>query len=294
VEHEQDEAGSVFDFVYVDRIRLGSLLAQLDNDGVVSTTKRVGSTATSRSGALKVGVIPVLSVDGSVHDVGAESFERSFDASMALPINAITVLQEAGLLRRTLLPSEGDEGLVPLGGLVHLEGHVAIRDIDLIHRLWQPITQAVVADVPKAQQAAKKKEAEFAWKILKELPPTVQFTMLTNEHLFLWGLLNANDPTLSTHEIGLKHGSSLQGKWHLIGILDAYPEHDDHVPFDLGGGGDILDSLGPIIDQFRVLMGRPKRSFGITPLAIFRPVNDYTQIVAGVDDDAEPTGDSEA
>lgn len=294
MEQEQGKADSVFDFAYVDRVRLGSLLAQLDADGVISTTKRVGSTSSTRTGALKVGVAPILAVDGSVNEVGTDALERSFDASMALPINALTVLQEAGMLRRTLIPIEGGDGLVPLGGLVHLEGFVAVRDIELIRRLWSPMSQLIVESEPKAHQAAKRKEADFAWKILKELPPTVQFTMLTTEHLYVWGLLNASDPTLSTHEIGLKHGSSLQGKWQLIGILDAYPESDDHVPPNLGGAGGLLDFLGPMIDQFRVIMGRPKKSFGITPLALFRPVNDYSQLVGDADGDTADSGENES
>lgn len=263
---KQEKDGSVFDFVYVDRARLGSLLAQLSDDGIVASSKRTSSKSGINQASMKVAAA-ILSADGMVNDAASEALERSFDASMLLPINALTVLQESGLLHEGVCP--GDT-IVPLGGIVHLRGFFAVHDIEMVRRLWQPMVQLMLADEAPHNRKAKREQIDLAGKVIKDIPPTVQFSMLTSDGVSCWGLLNDNDPTFSTHNLGLKHGALLQGEWHLIGILDAYPDNGDGFNPFLGEG--LLGVMGPVMDELRKVIGRPARAFGVTPLALFRPI----------------------
>jgi len=259
VAHEQEKVDSVFDFLYVDRARLGSLLAQLSDDGVVTTAKRTSSHSGTNNGKVMI-TAAVVTADGSVTDTASEGLERSFDASWLLPINALTVLQESGMLH---------EGLVaPLGSLVHVKGRISIRDLELTRRLWEPLTKAMISSFPPNQQKEQRGQIDVAGKIINQMPPSTHLFMDTDQGDEVWGLLVENDPIFSTHALGLKFGSTVQGEWHVIAIMDAQPDDDDQP--QVGASG-LLSMLAPVIDEFRNLMGRPKTAYGITPLAVFRP-----------------------
>lgn len=251
---------SVFDFVYVDHARLGSLLAQLSDDGVVIAARKTSSHTGSNAGKLKF-TAAIVSVDGTTNDSATETLERSFDTRCLLPGNALHVLQESGMLHAGLNS--------PLGSIVHIKGKLTIRDVELAKQLWAPLARLLVADEPPGKRKAKQRGLDMAGRTLKQLPPAVQFSLHTHDCLEAWGVLGDIDSMLDAKALGLKHGSVIQGEWHLVGVLDAEPDRPRYVPVldDTG----LMGTMAPIFDELRKLIGRPVRAHGITPLAIFRP-----------------------
>lgn len=257
---EQEAENSVFDFLYVDRQRLGSLLAQLSDDGVITSAKRTSSTTGSNSGEVKVGTALVASVGGAMSDAATEALEHQFDPSFLLPINALTVLADAGRIKTG--------GAAALGSIVRVNGTLILRDLDLIQRIWSPMIKMILNETPAKDRAKRKEQMDIAGAVLKDLPATVQVILHAGDARY-WGMLNESDPTFSSHFIGLKHGTTLQGEWYVVGILDALP--GAAVATTESGSGDFFAGLSGVLEGMRGLIGRPDSCYGITPLAIFRP-----------------------
>ncbi|MFC5741610.1 DUF6414 family protein [Dyella tabacisoli] len=257
---EQAQDDSIFDFLYVDRQRLASLLAQLSDDGVITLAKRTSSSSTSNNGKFKVGPSAIASAEGGVTDGASEGLERQFDSSFLLPINALTILQQTGRIK--------DESQLTLGSIVQISGKVNLRDLDLIKRLWDPFTKTIIGNAPSHKKAKVKHEIDIAGSVLKEIPPTVQVKLRTATNDF-WGMLNDSDPTFSSHFIALKHGGTLQGEWYIVGILDALPDQAPSESDEMSGN--LIADMAEVVNGLRELVGRPYSAFGITPLAIFRP-----------------------
>jgi len=260
VAHAKEQDDSIFDFLYVDRQRLALFVAQLDDDGVIVQSKRIVGSSMSNQGELKGGIPSVATVGGTISDAATESAERQFDASYSLPLNALSILQSAGRIKK-------EAADLTLGHIVQLEGIVEIRDIDLIKRLWDTFTKNLVDKAPSHKKGTVKHEVSVAGNVLKELPPTTQIFVRTADAGY-WGMLNGADPTFNSHFIGLKHGTRIQGTWQVIGILDALP---DSEPASEETTGNLLSDMSSVINGMRTLLGRPFDSYGITPLAIFRP-----------------------
>jgi hypothetical protein len=85
-------------------------------------------------------------------------------------------------------------------------------------------------------------------------------------------------------DIVLKHGSIVPGKWFMLGVLDGLPDYaaNPDRPGELNEGelavvrladtvaGKAVAHLAPIT---RNLLGRPRGTFAMTPLMIFRQVS---------------------
>lgn len=264
--HDKEKDDSVFDFLYVNRGRLATLLAQLSDEGIITVVKRTSSQSGSNAGGLKVTSL-VATGEGSVTSQATEALEQQFDSSGLLAINALTVLQESGLIHKGL-PA-------PLGQIVLITGDVIVFDVSMVKRIWTPATQLMAAQAKEERKKSGKsagaslnsEHLRLAGGILKEMPDFVQIMIHTEDDV-AWGVVGNEDPSFVPEMIGLKHGSLVQGEWHVLGVVDALPD----APIDLpsGDGVNVLANFSEIVQHMRTLIGRPYSAFGVTPLAIFR------------------------
>jgi hypothetical protein len=78
-----------------------------------------------------------------------------------------------------------------------------------------------------------------------------------------------------TSDMFLKHGTSAQGEWTTLGILDALPDASpDPVARDaLSDSVQNLPQLAANLGRVaRIAFGRPAESYGITSLLMWRPI----------------------
>ena len=172
-------------------------------------------------------------------------------------------------------------------------------DVATFKEAWQKpgVKQFVMATVqgnvpatmgqPKsAQNAAREKakaEAGLLVELLTVLPHLIQ-VQLFGANFSAWCTLAEASLVGPSSDVVLKHGAYVQGEWSLLGILDADPDVtpeqaeggtpnqsiDDLVADMIPSGiGKMTAQLAPIT---RNLLGRPRTSFGVTPLLIFREV----------------------
>lgn len=80
MEQEQQNIDSLFDFLYIDRVRVSSLTAQLHNAGVVTSVKQTISDTDKSNKSVELNV-KILKGKIGADDSIAHSQEKTFDAS---------------------------------------------------------------------------------------------------------------------------------------------------------------------------------------------------------------------
>jgi hypothetical protein len=90
----------------------------------------------------------------------------------------------------------------------------------------------------------------------------------------LWSTIDPAYVVGSASDLHLKHGLTIAGTWHLVGILDclpsiaATPDISGRVVGDKDN--EFSDALKVMLREHRLLMGRPSDCYGVTPLIIMR------------------------
>lgn len=99
VGHDSQKETYLFDFLYVDRPRMGSYIAQLFDDGVHTGTKTTSAVGNQSTGKFS-GSIPALAKgELAATDTTSNGIERQFDAAWSAPLNLIRELQLGGFIQ---------------------------------------------------------------------------------------------------------------------------------------------------------------------------------------------------
>jgi hypothetical protein len=130
---------------------------------------------------------------------------------------------------------------------------------------------------------------QMGFEVLGILPHAVH-AQLQMDQSSVWCSLKPESLVVSADDIFLKHGVVIPGQWHILGILDAQPDDEKKEPqaqyeaaeatmkavgdnaittFVTKGFGGFIDGIAPFA---RMLLGRQSRSYGMTPLLVFRAV----------------------
>jgi len=305
-EPDEHQSVSVYDFLYHDSRRIGSFLAQFDEAGHLQRVTQSESTAkgTRRSWSLAAGggVADLaqgnLSVERGPAEAGAESLERVYDPLWSNALTLLDYLETQEMINRDISKAR-------IGQFVLAQGNLSILDLTLIKSMWSlPSIKAQIAQgargagSPGGNRAERRRaskhpssdesltNAQLLTEIMSIMPHAVQ-AFLTGEGNQIWCSLREDSLVVSSSDLFLKHGASVPGSWHALGILDALPDDDagadefgkltgptaeQHMAIQLllGGFGAVVEGLGPLV---RTLLGRPSRAFGITPLLLFREVS---------------------
>lgn len=290
---------SVYDFLYHDSRRVGSILAQLDRNGLL-TEIRQGEVATKKSKrgfSANIGASTPLTGGGNVgfeltpKEGGGESFERVYDPFWANARFLLDTLDEHEMI-------ESDVTRAQLGSIVLFSGSLSIIDLGMIKELWGlPAIQRLIHSGQQSNEPDTlsrherrsrgkpgKPEVDTNTQLLLEILPTLPHSinaMIGGQNGEAWATLDNQFLVGNGSDLILKHGASIPGQWHMLGILDAAPDFGslDGIAEGLGAVnapvisnsliGTLSGLMAPIV---RFLLGRPVEAYGATPLMIFRKV----------------------
>lgn len=297
---EDPPVASVFDFLYHDARRVGSFLAQFSTYGVLSgvtTTEAVGRAATTRAtGGAGVGFVTVakarVALELGVTDDERDAAERTFDP---LWTNARTLLDY--LAARDLI--QRDVHAARLGQFVLATGSLIVLDVTMLKTAWDKptvkrrILQGAEGNTlpakPKGKgrhgpQSQEKLDAQLLIELLTVFPHSIQAHLIGDDFSAWYSLAESSLVGMSS-DLVLKHGALVPGEWNVLGIMDARPDPRDPADDDEAGltafDLAVADSAGTAIGNVaariapiaRQLLGRPRQSYGMTPLLIFREVS---------------------
>ncbi|WP_432481676.1 DUF6414 family protein [Moraxella sp. ZY200743] len=268
---ESQTTKSLFDFLYLDNIKIRSFYAQLTGFGSISSVKANNAQNSSLLQEGVVGVNAVAKVDVKLNYTEAEnqSSEKTYDAAPTMPREMINRLDELGFISREL-------GKKTAGNLVLLKGALSITDIETLKNLLEP-TFCVAAEEEfkhlygeKKKQAIKKKidDSKPTVQLIKAIPYALEARLKVGKDM-VWMTLNREEMVGNPHDINLKHGKVLFGEYYVLGVLDAIPNDDMNIDMDTGSFGDVILELSQSLKE---TMGRNENSYGITPIAIFRVI----------------------
>jgi hypothetical protein len=304
---ERDGANpdSVFDFLYHDSRRIGSFLSQFDSNGLLTG---IGATDTSAKGSkrgYKVGVggeMPLLGggkleFEREPAESGSETLERSYDPFWANALTLLDFLEE----RRLIVPQIEEANF---GQFVLVRGWLSVLDLSMFKQAWSlpSVQKAARAGQPQSTlvdgnrherrkqgktapaPAQMPSEVDLMLDLMGVLPHTVHASIMT-EHDTVWANLRDEFMVTPAAELVLTHGASLPGEWAMLGILSGRPdigetalqqalaEGQGNLPAGLVNSaiGVLARTMAPMI---RTALGRPANSYAVTPLLIFRGVNE--------------------
>lgn len=281
---------SLFDFFYLDNTKISSFYAQLSGNGAISSIKQAHKKIDIIQAEGTVGLPAVTGGRIGGSNTADTSSERQYDAQNIMPTEMINRLDELGFIGKTLESKN-------LGRLVLLQGNLGVVDVGMIKEMIEPAInfyyrelQSKINQVPnkvdKAEFQAELKELKDVKTDLiqfaKSVPFAIQGRFLVhnndkneNEQIEcdeVWMTLNRDELVSPTNDVNFKHGEFITGKWYLLGVLDALPFDDINYNRETT---QIDDAIKTIVNGLREFVGRPKTSFGITPIAIFRNIEPH-------------------
>lgn len=285
MEQEQQNIDSLFDFLYIDRVRVSSLTAQLHNAGVVTSIKQTTSDNDKSNKSVEFSVKILkgkVGADGSI----SHSQEKTFDASWSLPINFLDKLAEAGMIKTGL---NGEN----LGSVVHSVGKMRIFDVSTIQKIMPIFGDIAQAEAkmlnlpPKAKAKLKGKpdidDIEISpgltfgmvKKLINIVPDILQVDFIDENGELMWMSIDKEYLTINPDDLALKYGGTIPGTWHVIGLIDALPDHIQESNAEATADfptHDLKSGLQNFLDMVKDQAGRGSDSYGMTPLLIFRTV----------------------
>lgn len=297
---DPSKSSSVFEFLYHDHRRVGSFLSQFDLGHLsgLSTTNEAHQHTSERFGrAFALGAPKVLGAgnDSSEEEgVGTkDTLQSAYDPYWSNAVSLLNYLEERGLIQR-------DTTAVKLGDIALFSGALSMVDLSMIKSLWAlPSIQNLItgghATEGSTQNRKERRASGHQRQKPDQLDPNTQLLieiLPTLPHVLCatigahgsqsWATLEDQYLVGSSSGLVLKHGSSIPGDWHMLGILDAVPDAGSldgiaeglgavNAPVDLPSSliGMLSGMFAPIV---RFLLGRPVEAYGVTPLLIFREV----------------------
>lgn len=297
--HDSQNTASIFDYLYIDHVRIASYLGQLSDHGHLQSTVVADSTKSTTASKFAAGVSALGEFRLEFgNDIGSEtSAARSYDTLWINARSVLDVLDEEGLIERDLKNAS-------LGRIVVVSGALSICDLRVLRPMWAPMVSLMGdrIEVPeqfqnrrerraaqrKAQKVApppadRSKETflEVMSNFLGGMPHAVQGT-LEGDAGSVWFTMNPSRMSPSPEELALEHGDVVPGVWHVVGVVDAMPGPVESGTVPTAGAPMVTR---PIMEQVREQFGRPDTAYGVTPLMLFRKLDtrprDQGSIVEG-------------
>ncbi|HGW5160047.1 TPA: hypothetical protein ACNIIQ_003575 [Proteus mirabilis] len=278
---------SLYDFIYLDKPRILTLLAQLSSNGVQQSLKLINGEKTSISVEKKMGAKAGIlgsgvSGDGGkkTQDDSTESIESIHDVSWSSPIQLLDLLSELGVIHN------GTEGS-SLGSIVIAKGGVRIFDVMSLKKALPVIGAMFNAglDQPSLPPKAKQKKSKNIEDIVIEggltigmvgsmldfVNDSLQMDLFEENGNATWMTLSIDGLTINSADLALKYGSRIPGEWIVIGIIDSLPDHYSEQYIEIPDDNNPMKSgLSGMLDAIRDNMGRKSTSYSLTPLMVFR------------------------
>lgn len=288
-ESDLQEKNSVYDFLYHDVPRIRSFLSQLDPSGgyltefsltdTDSTGSELSTTANLTGSANARAEIPCI-VEGNFDASGnlggstsaktgnENNFSRTYDPLWQNSLALLHYLEQRNLINKSIRNTR-------IGQFILVSGELFMFDIGFYQKLLQKprSTQGFIKGYIGASENKKtaNNEAHETLELFTSLPASTQ-ARLMNEDYSSWSTLLNSGLSLSPDDLLLKHGSFVAGEWHMLGILDAFP--DEVVGnLDYSFLPQFHKTFANYAKEIRPKFGRDPDSYGITPLIVFREVS---------------------
>ncbi|WP_446469229.1 DUF6414 family protein [Xenorhabdus stockiae] len=285
--------GSLYDFLYLDKDRIYSIIAQLNGNGVLKTLKQTNGEKNSDTSELDMtgeANAMLLKAKGNAKKKLTEelhdSLELTHDTTWSIPLQLLDLLAQGNHITFGTHNSR-------LGSLSLLGGCIKVFDVATLKQalpLFAQFMQSQEIRDPSIKNKNKKKSKNKVNSDDIEIVPNVTFGVMNNflsivpDSLLIdfyedtgnesWIMLNKNNLTINASDLFLKYGTSIPGKWYVLGIIDALPDHladENEVEFD-DDEHELRAALSTMTEELRVAFGRKPRKYGVTPLIIFRQI----------------------
>ncbi|MDE1492578.1 DUF6414 family protein [Xenorhabdus bovienii] len=292
----QDSQGTgfLYDFLYLDKERVYSTIAQLNNSGVLKTLKQTNGEKNSDTSELDVtgeASVMLLKAKGKAKkrltEELNESLEFTHDTTWTLPLQLLDLLSEKDYITQGTCDSR-------LGSLSILQGRIKVFDVTTLKQSLPLFIQFMSLQEtssspilpPKVRNKNKKNQniddieigpgITFGSvdKFLSMVPDSLQIDFYENTGNESWMTLDKNNLTINASDLSMKYGSNISGEWYVLGIVDALPDciTDDFGIENHKEENAIKVGLFHMIDELKNFLGRSPSRYGITPLIIFRKI----------------------
>ena len=273
----QSKEDSVYDFFYVDSHRIGVLLSQFGEDGILTELTRATDLSGESGGGINIQIAKYEGKESSKTSLG-----KRFDPQWLMPLLFLDAAQD--WIKR-------DFQKAGMGQLVLISGDLSVRYTKLLQNIWaldstkktalQSLDLTLETHRPNASEQEKEKArlaTEASMEMISVMPHQTQAVVSFDKKNF-WSTLIDDFVIGGVANLPLKHGPEVSGTWSMVGILDALPDtvHVEKFP----PLADVLNTDNPefirkmlksVMQSTRNLLGRPPEMYGITPLLIFREI----------------------
>jgi hypothetical protein len=153
VARELPNTVSLFDYVYIDHVRIGSYLSQMSDEGVLQSVNSEDRTEEKFGRSMSAGVHAIGEVKtGFDKSEGATSVvSRTFDALWQNARSVLDLLDEIGLIERDLVKSS-------VGQIVLVSGQFSITDLRVMRPLWGPLFEMFGSQTAQTRGARRGEE----------------------------------------------------------------------------------------------------------------------------------------
>lgn len=286
---------SLYEFIYIDDYRLKSLIAQINNEGILleyqtgltMSSSTSGSKKNTKSGELGgSAVLAKTSGTKEVMDGNSETEQEGknlkYDATYASPVQLFELVEANELAYKSLNAAK-------YGGLLHIKGSLKLIDTSHFKLATKPFNP-VLNMIEKMGESGNPYGFDMSglevftggdnsivksmFSIFEDFPQTINMTMLGKTGK-AWSTLNPESLRINIWDYVLKCGNELPGEWHCLALLDSRPNHIVSTNASQGSNdSQRLDSMVTnVLSSMRGFLGIEDDTYGVTPILIFREVN---------------------
>lgn len=269
---------ALYDFIYIDKNRLYSLVSQLNEKGFLTKqiTSHNGSDTSSTQKNTQSGkavnfkaLVAEVNLGADNSSIQTESstsginIQDIFNTEHIAPSFLINKLIKSDLVTKNLNSSYGD--------LMYLSGSISIKDTSIMQKMYEPLSDLIFEGFQQATDRSTGVDAQGVLAMLNSIPHMVNFSICTKMGN-AWSTLNKDYFLVDYQDFMLKHGVNLAREWRCLAILDSKPLDSNEIlcPTTIDSLEAIYDSVMPIVQE---AFGMSSETYGISPIAIFRELN---------------------
>lgn len=249
------------DFLYIDSERVDSFISQLKN-GTLRSVSKTNATLQGSSDSAKFGF------DAKIVSGGIGNTEKINNTTSATENYDPYHKQIIDLIN--MLPCDPiDISLPNIAKLGFLTGEVIIRDMSIFTSIVPVVVNNPKVFGPTAKEA--KANLKAMSELIKATPGTIDITITTDDGYKISGTVAENYLKIPLPSILKNYGTSMPGKWVIIGIFDTYSEPliSTEAPIDDNTTVEsMVDTYAETIKAFYA-----RSAIKVIPLIIFRVVN---------------------
>lgn len=273
-----NNSNALYDFIYIDKNRLYSLVSQLNEKGFLtkqitshngSDTSSTQKNTHSDKGVKVKAVVAEVNLGADNSSIQTESstsginIQDFFNTEHIAPTFLINKLIKSDLVTKKLNSSYGD--------LMYLSGSISIKDTTIMQKIYEPLSDLIFKGFQQATDGSTGLDIKSVLAMLNNIPHMINFSICTKMGN-AWSTLNKDYFLVDYQDFMLKHGINLAREWRCLAILDSKPLDFNEIPSTATKDSleAIYDATMPILQQ---AFGMSPETYGISPIAIFRELN---------------------